>query len=91
LKRLIDLEHIDHVITELMLIRAIVADERVHSRLSDLLEFVEIALLDPDRDTRNELKRSVYRKIKEAKNPDEAKAWHEVYQNIDKAFSQKKE
>jgi len=74
-----------------MLIRAIVADERVHSRLSDLLEFVEIALLDPDRDTRNELKRSVYRKIKEAKNPDEAKAWHEVYQNIDKAFSQKKE
>jgi len=91
MKRLIDLEHIDHVITELMLIRAIVADERVHSRLSDLLEFVEIALLDPDRDTRNELKRSVYRKIKEAKNPDEAKAWHEVYQNIDKAFSQKKE
>jgi len=91
MKRLIDLEHIDHVITELMLIRAMITDERVHNRLSDLLEFVEIALIDPDRNTRNELKRSVYRKIKETKDQEEAAAWHKVYKQIDKAFSEKKE
>ena len=87
MKRLIDLEHIDHIITEIMLIRAMAADERTSNRLSALLEFVETTLLDPDRDTRNEIKRNVYQKIKQAKDQTEAGAWHEVYQNINKAFS----
>jgi len=91
MKRLIDLEHIDHIITEIMLIRAMAADERTSNRLSALLEFVEIALLDPDRDTRNELKRNVYQKIKQAKDQTEAGAWHELYQNINKVFSERKE
>jgi len=90
-KRLIDIEHIDYIITELMFIRGMVTDGRAHDRLSELLEFVETDLLDPDRDTRNELKRSVYRKMKNAETPEESKAWHEVYQNINKVFSQKKE
>jgi len=87
MKRLIDLEHIDHIITEVMLIRAMITDERINNRLSDLLHYVEEFLLDPDRDTRNEIKRNIYQKIKEAKNPDEAKTWHEVYQNINRVFS----
>jgi len=91
MKRLINLEHIDHIITEIMLIRAMVTDERTSNRLSALLEFVEIALLDPDRDIRNEIKRNVYQKIKQAKDQTEAGAWHEVYQNINKAFSRRKE
>jgi len=91
MKRLIDLEHIDHIITEIMLIRAMAADERTSNRLSALLEFVETTLLDPDRNTRNEIKRNIYQKIKQSKNPDEAKAWHEVYQNINRAFLGRKE
>ncbi len=91
MKRLVNLEHIDHIITEIMFIRGMVADERTSNRLSILLEFVETALLDPDRDTRNEIKRNIYQKIKQAKNPDEAKAWHEVYQNINRVFSERKE
>jgi len=91
MKRLIDLEHIDHIITEIMLIRAMAADERTSNRLSALLEFVETTLLDPDRDTRNEIKRNIYQKIKQARNQEEAAAWHEVYQNINRAFSVRKE
>jgi len=91
MKRLVDLEHIDHIITELFYIRAMSDDERVNNRLSELLHFVEEFLLDPDRDIRNEIKRNVYQKIKQAKDQTEAGAWHEVYQNINKAFSRRKE
>jgi len=85
-KRVIDFKDIDYLRTELMYIRAMLSDEKADSRLTDLIDFVEEAMVDPDRDTRNEMKRDVYRKIKQTKDQDEAEAWHKVYKQIDQIY-----
>jgi len=85
-KRVIDFKDIDYVRTEIMYIRAMSDDDKVRDRLTDLLDFVEEALVDPDKDTRNEIKRDVYKKIKSAQNNEEANAWHEVYKQIDQSY-----
>lgn len=85
-KRVIDFKDIDYLRTELMYIRAMLSDEKADSRLTDLIDFVEEAMVDPDRDTRNEIKRDVYQKIKQAKDQDEANAWHKVYKQVDQVY-----
>jgi len=88
-KRVIDFKDIDYVRTEIMYIRAMSEDEKVRDRLADLLDFVEEALVDLDRDVRNEMKRDVYKKIKGTKDKDEADAWYEVYKQIDAEYPSK--
>jgi len=86
MKRLVDYKDIDYIRTELMFLRAMVADGVLEERISDLYDFVETALVDTDRDTRNEMKRDVYKKIKAAQNEEEAAAWYEVYKQIDQVY-----
>lgn len=86
MKRLVDYKDIDYIRTELMFLRSMAADGALQSRISELYDFVEEALVDADRDTRNEMKREVYKKIKAADNPEEAEAWYEVYKQIDKTY-----
>ena len=86
MRRVIDFKDIDYLRTELMYIRAMVSEEKTNNRLTDLIDFVEEAMVDPDRDTRNEMKRDVYRKIKQTKDQDEAEAWHKVYKQIDQIY-----
>jgi len=86
MKRVIDFKDIDYIRTELFYIRAMSDDDKVRDRLHGLLEFVEEALVDSSRDIRNEMKRDVYKKIKEANNKDEADKWYEVYKKIDQHY-----
>jgi hypothetical protein len=86
MKRLVDYKDIDYIRTELMFLRAMVADDVLKNRLSELYDFVDTALVDVDRDTRNVMKRDVYKKIKAADTPEEAEAWYEVYKQIDQVY-----
>jgi len=88
-KRVIDFKDIDYIRTELFYIRAMSDDDKVRDRLHGLLDFVEEALVDHSRDIRNEMKRDVYKKIKEAKDKDEANKWYEAYKQIDIVYPKK--
>lgn len=81
-KKLVEREYLNHLATELFFIK-LQASGHLQERIENLMKFIEDNIIQEDLESRNEIKRVVYRKMKEAKTPEENQQWYEYYKSLD--------
>lgn len=86
MKKLVEREHLQYVADELKEIKSQVPPE-AQERISNLLIFLESNVLHHDQDSKNEFKRAVYKRMKEAKTEEENRHWYEFYKSLDDMFA----
>lgn len=81
-KKLVDREHLKHLESELFYIR-LSAPSILQERIGKLIEYVNENIIQPDQDTKNEFKRVIYKRMKDAPTQEESSKWYEIYQSLD--------
>lgn len=82
MKKLVEREHIKHIINEIHEIRDYVPCH-LKNRLSELEIFIDNNVYNNSKETKNEFKRAIYKRMKNAATPAENKVWYEFYKTVD--------
>lgn len=85
MKKLVEREHLQYVSSELYYIK-LKAPAELSDRIEALLKYIDDHVLQPDQDSRNEFKRVIYRRMKEAGTAEESRQWYDFYKSLDDTF-----
>lgn len=79
-KKLVDREHLDYLGQELFYIGlAHQTDERIQS----LIQYVNDHIIQRDQEEKNEFKRAIYQRMKNATTQEESQQWYDLYKSLD--------
>lgn len=84
-KKLVDRNHLHYLAAELWNIK-LYAPVALQERIEGLIQYVDENIIQQDQDSKNEFKRVVYKRMKEATTEEESKQWHELYKRLDDTF-----
>lgn len=85
MRKLVERDHINYLVSELFYIK-LQAPGKLQERIQDLIKFIEDNIVQGDQDSKNEFKRVVYKRMKEAKTPEENRQWYDFYKSLDNTF-----
>lgn len=80
-KKLVEREHILYLLEQLFTLQMKASGE-LKTSIGDLENYVRKNILEEDKESLNEVKRAIYKKMKEATSPEESKEWHEYYKKL---------
>jgi len=81
MKKLVEWEDILHIHESLWDMKRI-ADTAMYDKLKELTDYIEDNIIQQEREDLNELKRTVYLKMKHAETDEDRQHWYDVYQNL---------
>lgn len=85
-KKLVEREHLQYIAQELHSIK-LQTPSPLYERIDELLKFIEGSIIQSNQDSKNEFKRVIYKRMKEAQTPEENRKWYEFYKSLDDTFS----
>lgn len=84
-KQLVECDDLVYLESELFNIK-LQAPVNLQGRIEELINYVNEKIIQTDRNTKNEFKRVIYKRMKEAPTPEESKEWHDFYKRLDETF-----
>ena len=82
MKKLVEREHLQYVLEQLIEILNICRDGVVNNKLLELMSFFDEKVLESEKDTINELKRTIYKNMINADNNADNEKWYSLYQQL---------